>query len=101
VTRRIDWSDDALADLGLQIAYIARHDPDAAAAVARGIRDAGNGLASFATGHPGRVAGTYEKSVARIPYIIAYALDDDGGSLTILRVIHSRRDWPKGNWPAG
>ena len=36
-------------------------------------------LALFATGHPGRVNGTYEKSVARLPYIIVYALSEYTG----------------------
>jgi len=31
-------------------------------------------LADFATGHPGRVAGTYEKPVAGLRFVIAYAL---------------------------
>jgi hypothetical protein len=38
------------------------------------IQQAGNGLADFATGHPGRVAGTYEKPVAGLRFVIAYAL---------------------------
>ena len=27
-------------------------------------------------GRPGRVAGTYEKTVSGLPYVIAYELDD-------------------------
>lgn len=63
------------------------------------IRNAGNALADFATGHPGRVAGTYEKSVARLPYVIAYALGADETDLTILRVIHGSRNWEADAWP--
>ena len=63
------------------------------------IRNTGNALADFATGHPGRVGGTYEKSVARLPYIIAYALNDGEVELTILRVIHTSRNWEPGAWP--
>lgn len=65
----------------------------------RAIRSAGNALADFATGHPGRVAGTYEKSVTRLPYIIAYALGEDGHDLVILRVIHTSRNWTADQWP--
>lgn len=61
--------------------------------------DAGAALAQFATGHPGRVAGTYEKSVSRFPYIIAYALTAGDRAITILRVIHAARDWPAEEWP--
>jgi len=54
-------------------------------------------------GRPGRIAGTYEKSVIGQPYIIAYALlpRDDGQAddILILRVIHTSRDWPPGRWP--
>lgn len=63
------------------------------------IQSAGNALAEFATGHPGRVAGTYEKSVSRLPYIIAYALGADGRDLVILRVIHTSRNWVADQWP--
>lgn len=63
------------------------------------IRNTGNALADFATGHPGRVAGTYEKSVTRLPYIIAYALSEDGRDLVILRVIHTSRNWVADQWP--
>lgn len=63
------------------------------------IRNTGNALADFATGHPGRVAGTYEKSVTRLPYIIAYALSEDGRDLVVLRVIHTSRNWVADQWP--
>jgi toxin ParE1/3/4 len=47
------------------------------------------------------VTGTYEKSVARLPYIIAYELRDMAGreSVVIVRVIHTSRDWPAEEWP--
>jgi plasmid stabilization system protein ParE len=46
------------------------------------------------------VSGTYEKSIARLPYILAYALSEDDTALTIVRVIHTSRDWLPDNWPA-
>lgn len=48
----------------------------------------------MASGRPGRLAGIYEKSVPRLPYIIAYALSERAGreSVVILRVIHTSRD---------
>lgn len=99
MTRRVEWSEHALADLLAQILHIAADNPDAAVRVAEKIRTTGNALAEFATGHPGRVAGTYEKSVRSIPYIIAYALTDEGRAVSILRVIHSSRNWSPEDWP--
>jgi plasmid stabilization system protein ParE len=48
------------------------------------------------------VNGTFEKSLSRLPYIIAYAVEPVDGreSIVILRVIHAARDWKRGNWPA-
>lgn len=71
--RKIVWADTATDDyLGI-VDHIADDDPDAAARVLAAIQKTGNALGDFATGHPGRVNGTYEKSVSRLPYIIAYA----------------------------
>lgn len=97
--RRVEWANDALADLLDQVMHIAADDPDAAKRVARRIRETGTALGEFATGHPGRVSGTYEKAVARLPYIIAYALTDGDRAVSILRVIHSARDWRAEDWP--
>ncbi len=60
-----------------------------------------DGLVDFATGHPGRVAGTYEKSVGGSPYIIVYAIDrtDAAEVVVVLHVIHTARDWRAGAWP--
>ncbi len=63
------------------------------------LQKAGNALGDFATGHPGRTAGTYEKSVRSLPYIVAYALTDRDMAVTILRIIHTARDWQEENWP--
>jgi len=59
-------------------------------------------LAHMSTGRPGRVAGSYEKVVSGIPYIVAYAIDAAPGgrdSITVLRIIHTARNWPEGGWP--
>ncbi len=99
--RRVEWSRAALDDLKAQVAWIVRDNPAAARQVAARIRSAGDGLADFATGHPGRVAGTYEKSVGGSPYIIAYAIDrtDAAEVVVVLHVIHTARDWRAGAWP--
>ena len=97
--RRVEWADCARTDLLAQIEHIALNSPDAAERVFVAIRKAGEALGEFATGHPGRVAGTYEKSVRGLPYIIAYALADHDQSVAILRVIHTARDWRDDSWP--
>ena len=97
--RHVQWSDSALADLERQVVYIAKDNPASARRVAKRIRETGDALGEFATGHPGRVSGTYEKSVARLPYVIAYALNDDEAVLTILHIVHTSRNWPPSEWP--
>ncbi len=99
--RPVLWSRDALDDLKQQVVYIAAHDPAAAEKVVAHIRLTGEQLSDFATGHQGRVSGTYEKSVHRLPYIIAYSLAPHQGqeAVAILRVIHTSRDWNEDDWP--
>ena len=99
--RPVVWSRDALDDVKAQIAFIATHNPGAARRVADRLRDVAATLGETATGRPGRVAGTYEKLVPRLPYVIAYALDDalTRQAVVILRVIHAARDWPLEEWP--
>ena len=101
MTRAVQWSRDALDDLKGQIVHIAADNPYAARRVAERIRAAGEALGAMATGRPGRVTGTYEKSVARLPYILAYSItaQAEGEVVSILRVTHTARDWPTGDWP--
>lgn len=99
--RRVIWSADARRDYLDILRYIADDNPDAAERVAAAIERTGDGLGEFATGRPGRVTGIYEKSVPRLPYIIAYEVTSQGGGevIAILRVIHTSRDWPAEEWP--
>ena len=97
MTRSVVWSRDALDDLKGQLAYIATDNPEAARRVADALRVVAVALGRMPTGRPGRVAGVYEKSVARLPYVIAYTIS--GETLAIVRVIHTARAWPKGEWP--
>ncbi len=99
--RSVTWSREALDDIKVQFKHIAKDNPAAAKRVADRIRDAGKALGDMATGRPGRVSGTYEKSVARLPYIIAYELRDVAGreSVVIVHVIHTSRDWQAEEWP--
>jgi len=101
VKRPVAWARAALDDIKEQIAFIAQDNPAAARRVADRIRDTGAALGDMATGRPGRVTGSYEKSVSRLPYIIAYELRPVAGreSVVILRVIHTSRDWADEDWP--
>ena len=95
--RRLVWAETALAHFEQPIAYIAEHDLSAAQLVAERMDRAARRLAEMPTGCSGRVLGTYEKSVGRTPYIIAYVIQ--GEMIVILRVIHGARNWPDDEWP--
>lgn len=99
--RPVLWSAAARQDYLDILRCIAADDPFAAEKVVTAIEKAGDDIGHFATGRPGRVTGTYEKIIARLPYIISYALVTRAGRETviILRVIHTARDWPPDDWP--
>lgn len=99
--RPVVWSVEALRDNLDVLTYLAAENPLAVERVVEAIAEAGNALGAIATGRPGRVAGTYEKPLARYPYVIAYALRPITGveSVVIVRVIHMARDWTADNWP--
>jgi len=101
VSRSVTWSREALDDIKEQAAFIAQDNAAAARRIADRIRDVGKALGEMATGRPGRVTGSYEKSVARLPYIIVYELRTIAGRecVVIVRVIHTSRDWPAEEWP--
>jgi plasmid stabilization system protein ParE len=99
--RPVLWSAEAKRDHFDILHYIANDNPFAAEKVINAIERTGSDLGRYATGRPGRVTGTYEKPVTRLPHIIAYALATHAGreSIIILRVIHTSRDWPTEEWP--
>ena len=99
--RPVVWSAEAHRDSLDILRYIADDNPIAAERVVDAIEEAGNKLGEFATGRPGRVTGTYEKSLAPLPYIISYELRLIAGRecVVILRVIHTAREWPAEEWP--
>jgi toxin ParE1/3/4 len=91
---RIEWTRRAARDLQELREYIARDNPRAAEAVARGILDAVERLAEFpASGRPGRKADTRELVVAGTPSVIPYRFT--AGSVEILAVLHGARG-PRG-----
>jgi toxin ParE1/3/4 len=97
VTRTVQWSRAALDDLKAQVAYIARDNADAARRIADRVLTTAASLGDRLTGRPGRISGSYEKSVPRLPYILVYEVDAVPGReiVSILHLIHTSRDWPK------
>jgi plasmid stabilization system protein ParE len=60
-SRRIVWSNTAIAALEEAVAYLRREDERAANNLVAAIEQALDGLASRNTGRSGRVEGTFEK----------------------------------------
>ncbi len=100
--RDVVWADVALDDMDSLAEYIAADNRTAALKVLDRIERTVENLSHAPTGRAGRVAGTYEKPIRVLPYIIAYALQRRPKGverLVILRVIHGARNWPEGEWP--
>ena len=95
---KVVWSAAALDDFDQLIAFISENNPAAAMRVAAAVDRTVRQLGTLQTGRPGRVEGTYEKIVPRLPYIVAYAVSSDE-TVVVLRVIHGARDWPPNRWP--
>jgi toxin ParE1/3/4 len=88
------WQDDFVADLCELRAYIAQDSPQASAQVAQRIRQAVALLCKQpAMGRPGRVLDTWELVISGTPYIVAYCVQEK--VVTILRILHDSRRWPK------
>ena len=91
---RVDWSEPAINDLASLRAYIAQDNMAAADRQVDRILVAVAGLVRFPeSGRPGRRPGTRELVVGRTPYLVAYRLKGD--MIEVLRVLHSRRQWPE------
>lgn len=100
--RQLFWDSDAREDIRQINDYIKERNPAAALRVIDKIEKTGNSLKQFAIGHYGRVEGTYEIGIAKLPYILAYVIDispDGVEQIVILRVIHVARDWRQDEWP--
>jgi plasmid stabilization system protein ParE len=95
--RQLVWSNDALRDFNTAIFHITKDDHFIASPIVDRIDAAATLLAKAPIGRQGRVKGTYEKLALKSPYIVADALTDQ--TVTILRVIHTSRDWRDEGWP--
>lgn len=96
---RIRWTDPARTDLFEICEYIARSNPAAAERVGERVLSAVDALAAQPrVGRPGRVAGTRELVIPRLPYIVIYRIAEATRSASdqveVLRVLHGARRWP-------
>lgn len=91
---RLVWRPMALADREAIMNYIAQDNPAAAIE----LDDEFENKAEQARQRPamyraGRVSGTRE-IVVRPDYVMIYRIEDDGGTLAVLRVLHAAQQWP-------
>ena len=91
---RIDWSPPALADLQSISEHIEQdRDLDTANRVARAIYDAVQTLRRMPRrGRRGRVEGTRELVLPRLPYVVVYQVSVD--RVIVLSVVHGAQRWP-------
>ena len=91
---RIRYTSQARSDLIEIHSYISQDNPAAARKVIAAIRrDITLLIDNPGLGRPGRVAGTQELVVTRLPFIAAYRIHER--FVHVLAVIHTARDWPK------
>jgi toxin ParE1/3/4 len=91
---RVEWRPLAEQDLAEIVQYIAADSPRAAYDVHDRIRDRVGNLSKHPKlGRPGRVKATRELVVTGTPFLVAYRIE--GEIVTILRVLHGARRWPK------
>ena len=103
MVRAVRWAQSALDDFDSAVAHLRERDPAAAERMVSEIDRAATGLGRRNTGRFGRVPGTFEKSVPKWRYIIAFQILPDAQGveeIVIVHVIHTARHWPKGEWPA-
>lgn len=93
----VRWARRALDDFDQALGYLARKDERIADGYLRAVQEAVAGLSKRNTGRIGRVAGSFEKSLRRYSYVLAYMYE--GEVLHVLRIVHTSRDWPQGKWP--
>jgi addiction module RelE/StbE family toxin len=90
----VKWLRRALENLDEEAEYLAKESPQVAAEFVIHIRNSVTKLEDHPDlGRPGRIAGTRELVISRFPYLILYRVR--GGSVEILRVFHTARQWPK------
>ncbi len=89
---RLEWSQDAEADLDILTDYIAQDNIMAAITMRDEIENQIQRLIDFPlSGRIGRVEGTREMVVARTPFVVIYRMTVD---IVIVRILHGAQHWP-------
>ena len=90
---RLHWTAAAQADLEAIVDYLLRENPAIVSDIVARIDQSISPLRHHpGMGRPGRVAGTRERVVSGLPYIVPYQACPD--RIVILRVLHTARQWP-------
>ena len=90
---RVRWLKQAGVDLETAEAFIAKHNPVAAAQIVlKIVRTVALLIHQPGIGRPGRIPGTKELVVPETPYIVPYRIKGD--TVQVLRVYHTSRKWP-------
>ncbi|MDD3884378.1 MAG: type II toxin-antitoxin system RelE/ParE family toxin [Gallionella sp.] len=90
---KLRYTLQARSDLAEIYEYISQENLPAARSVIQIIRKSAEALSENPlVGRVGRVAGTRELAIARLPFLLAYRADKN--ELQILSVIHTARMWP-------
>lgn len=85
--------DSALADLDGIYVWVGRNNPAVAGVIIGRIFDTIDLLFLFPyIGRTGKVRGTYEWPISKLPYLIVYTLDEEFSELVILAVFHTARE---------
>ncbi len=89
---RLEWLQDAEADLDILTDYIAQDNIMAAIIMRDEIENQIQRLIDFPlSGRTGRVEGTREMVVARTPFVVIYRMTVD---IVIVRILHGAQHWP-------
>ena len=98
--RTVRWSAKALDQFDAAVAYLTRHNEEAADRLADRLSETVAALARRPIGRPGYCDGTYEKAVLGTSYVIVYALfGGSDGELWVYRVVHTAQNWT--DWTPG
>ncbi len=93
---KLVFDDQAIADLEGIYLWIAQDSPVAAKTVVERPFSSIELLVSFPRiGHAGRISGTFEWVVPRLPYVVVYEIDEPGERVIVNSVFHgaqSRED---------
>lgn len=97
---RVKWLRSALQNLHQAVDYIAQDILVAASSAAENIWETATRLEHHPyIGRPGRLKGTRELVVPRLPYVIRYRIKTE--TVEILRIHHMAQRWTEGSWRAG